>query len=57
MPISRLMKLSDSVSSGVTSTLSSIVTAEGQRQHRQGIGAIMEMVAKPTRSQKGVEIW
>ena len=57
MPISRLMKLSDGVSLGVMSMLSSIVTAEAHRQHRQGISAMMEMVTEPTGSKKGIQIW
>lgn len=51
MPISRLTKLSDGVSLGVMSMLSSTVTAEAHRQHRQGINTIREMVAEPTRPQ------
>ena len=57
MPISRLMKLSDSVSLGIMSMLSSIVTAKAQRQHRHGLSAIREMVVEPTRPEKGIQIW
>ena len=56
MPISRVMKLSNSVSLGVMLTLSSTVTTETQRQHRQGISAIAEMVVEPTRPKKGIQI-
>ena len=51
MPTSRLMKLSDVESLAVMSTLSSTVTAEARNQYRQGISAIIEMIAGPTGSQ------
>ena len=57
MPTSRLMKLSDGVSLGVMSMLSSAVTAEARSQHTQGINAIMDMVVEPTSPEKSIQIW